>query len=38
MIAYLFNELPKTPYALGTGMNCFLVFVIARLDRAIQRK
>jgi len=31
------NEQARTPCALGTGMNCLQIFVIARLDRAIQR-
>ena len=34
---HTFNEQAKTPCALGTGMNCLQIFVIARLDRAIQR-
>jgi hypothetical protein len=36
-IVNMFNELARTPCALGAGLNCFLIDVIARLDRAIQR-
>jgi len=36
--ATLLNELARTHCALGTGINCFPICVIARLDRAIQGK